>query len=309
MEIVLPENITSFAEIAWAWFVTFLPRLGTALLILILGLIAARYFARGVSNLVRRSGRVDPTILPVLRAVVRYTIAIIVLVAFLSQLGVQTASVLAALGAAGLAIGLALQGTLSNIAAGLMLLWLRPFRAGEYIDNGEVGGTVREVGLFATRLDTFDGNFRFVPNALLWAKPIINYSRNPTRMTNILIGVGYEADIERARNLLLDLIKSDARVLADPAPEVVVDALGESAVTLAMRAWIPNSSYWPAQRFLAQEAKAMLKRNGIEIALPQRVVHVIQEPEEKRTATEPRPGRDTHVSEGKPPAPEPTPAS
>ncbi|MCW5696832.1 MAG: mechanosensitive ion channel [Bauldia sp.] len=282
-----------------------MPRLGTALLILVVGLLAARYFARGVSNLVRRTGRVDPTILPVLRAIVRYGVAIIVLVAFLSQLGVQTASVLAALGAAGLAIGLALQGTLANIAAGFMLLWLRPFRAGEYIDNGEVGGTVREVGLFATRLDTFDGNFRFVPNSLLWAKPLVNYSRNPTRMTNILVGISYEADIERARALLLDLIKSDQRVLADPAPDVIVENLGENAVTLAMRAWIPNSSFWPAQRFLVQEAKALLKRSGVEIALPQRIVHVIREPEEK--SAQPRPGRDSPVSEGKRPAPEPTP--
>ena len=138
-------------------------------------------------------------------AVVRYTINIIVIVAALARIGVPTTSILAVLGAAGLAIGLALQGTLSNIAAGIMLLWLRPFRVGEFIDAGEIAGTVNEIGLFATELKTFDGIYSFVPNSELWNKSIFNYTRNPARMTNMEVGISYGSDIEKARRVMLDL--------------------------------------------------------------------------------------------------------
>ena len=225
-------------------------------------------------RLLERTGRLDATVVPVIGAVVRYGLFIMVIVAALGRLGVPTTSILAALGAAGLAIGLALQGTLSNIAAGIMLLWLRPFRAGESIDAGGIAGKVREIGLFATELDTFDGIYRFVPNSELWNKPIYNYTRNPARMTNMEIGVGYGADVERTRQIMLDLANEQEFVVKDPPPTVFVDNLGDSAVTLRFRVWIRTGEFWGTQRFLLEELKRRLDAAGIEIPFPQRVVHV-----------------------------------
>ena len=177
-----PERLGAFAAMAWAWAVEFVPKLASAAILLLAGLILARWVGRLIASFSIRNLHIDETIRPVIAAAVRYGISIIVIVAALGQLGVQTASILAVLGAAGLAIGLALQGTLSNIAAGLMLLWLRPFRVGEYIETATVSGVVREIGLFATTLDTFDGLYRFVPNSEIWNKPLVNHSRNRGRM-------------------------------------------------------------------------------------------------------------------------------
>jgi small conductance mechanosensitive channel len=224
--------------------------------------------------LVKRE-RFDATLIPVVRAIVRYAILVFVVIAVLAQLGVETTSVLAVLGAAGLAIGLALQGTLSNIAAGLMLLWLRPFRAGDFIEVSSVSGTVREVGLFVTQLDSYDGIYNFVPNSELWNTRLINYSRNETRMTNMEIGISYAADIEKARQIMLDLAASDERVAKDPAPVVFVDNLGDNAVVMRYRVWIGNADFWATQRYLLEETKQRLDAAGIEIPFPQRVVHMV----------------------------------
>jgi small conductance mechanosensitive channel len=155
-----------------------------------------------------------------------------------------------------------------------MLLWLRPFRVGEYIDANGIAGTVKEVGLFVTLLDTYDGVYRFVPNAELWNKQILNYTRNQSRMMDVRIGIAYQSDIVRAKDILLGLAKSDSRVLAAPAPEVFVDSLGDSAVVLAYRAWIGTTDFWPTQRYLVEEAKRRFDAAGIAIPFPQRVVHV-----------------------------------
>jgi small conductance mechanosensitive channel len=259
----------------WSWAWEYIPRIVAALLILVVGYIVARWAAAAISRILSKKEKFDPMLLPVVGAVVRYAILIFVFIAALAQLGVQTTSVLAVLGAAGLAIGLALQGTLSNIAAGMMLLWLRPFGVGDFVETSSVAGTVREVGLFVTHIDSFDGIYRFVPNSELWNTTLINYSRNPSRMTNMEIGISYAADIETAKQIMLDLAQSDARVLKDPAPVVFVDVLGDSAVVLRYRVWIGNADYWATQRYLLEETKRRLDAAGIEIPFPQRVVHMI----------------------------------
>lgn len=262
------------ASLALAAVSAWLPGLVSAIAVLCIGYLAAVWAARGANRLLGRAGRLEPTLVPVITATVRYTIMIVISVAALSQLGVQTTSLLAALGAAGLAIGLALQGTLQNIAAGIMILWLRPFRIGEYVDNGSIAGTVREVGLFATTIDTYDGIFRFVPNADLWNAPITNFSRNPTRMTDMAIGIGYGSNIKRARDILLELAAADKRVRRIPEPIVFVDDLGDSAVVLRYRVWIGTNDFWATQRALLEEAKRRFDAEGIEIPFPQRVVHM-----------------------------------
>ena len=174
--------IDNASALAWAAAATLLPRLILAVLILFAGALVGRWVARAVSGALAGTGRIDETARPALAAAARYGVLILAFVAALSQLGVQTASLLAALGAAGLAIGLALQGTLANIAAGIMLLWLRPFRVGDYIEivsGTPFSGTVKEIGLFACLLETYDGLFVFVPNSSIWAAPLRNHSRTP----------------------------------------------------------------------------------------------------------------------------------
>ncbi len=192
-------DVLNYSNAAIASLLAWAPNLLGALALIVAGYFIASWAQRGLEKAFKRTRRVDPTLAPVIGATIRYSIFIVVAIAALGQLGVATTSLLAALGAAGLAIGLALQGTLQNIAAGIMILWLRPFRVGEYVDNGTIAGTVREVGLFATLLDTYDGIFRFVPNSDLWSGPDLELQRNATRMTDVAIGISYDSDIERAR--------------------------------------------------------------------------------------------------------------
>jgi small conductance mechanosensitive channel len=156
-------------------------------------------------------------------------------------------------------------------------LWLRPFKEGDYIETDSVAGTVREIGLFATQIDTYDGIYRFMPNASLWNTPLFNYTRNPSRMTDIAIGIGYGSDIEKARQVMLELARSDTRVRSDPPPDVFVDNLGDSAVVLRYRVWIGTANFWPVQRALIEEAKRRLDAAGVEIPFPQRVVHMLDD--------------------------------
>jgi small conductance mechanosensitive channel len=258
------EVVGNWAAVAWASAAAFLPRLFAALLILVFGLALAGWAAGAARRLSERSGRIDPTLRPVIGAVVRYGLLILVLVAVLAQIGVQTASVLAVLGAAGLAIGLALQGTLSNVAAGIMLLWLRPFRVGDAIErDGGIAGTVEELDLFHTQIRTFDGVYRFVPNAQLWNAALTNYSRNPTRLVRISFFIGYEDDMGTARSILLDMAKSHPNVLAEPKPEVVPLELRDVWVVLELRAWAQNAVFWDTRWELTQDGKARLDAAGI----------------------------------------------
>jgi small conductance mechanosensitive channel len=268
------DQLGAFGAMLWAWTASFLPRLGAALLILVLGFVLATWVARGIRRLFGRARHVDATIAPVLSTVARYAVLILVVVAALGQLGVQTTSLLAVLGAAGLAIGLALQGTLSNIAAGIMLLWLRPFNVGDAIEGGGIAGTVLELGLFTTQLNTWDGIYKSIPNAQLWNSALTNYSRNPTRLVLISFSIGYDSDIATGRRVLKALAEAHPRVLKSPGVSVVPLSLGDSSVVLQLRAWAPNSAFGDVQWDLTESGKQALEAAGIAIAPPQRVVHV-----------------------------------
>jgi small conductance mechanosensitive channel len=274
------EVNTFFSQLA-AWAAVALPQLVSAIVLLLVGLWFAGWADRSVRRLL--ASRVEPTLCGVLASVVRYGILIIVLVAVLGQLGIQTTSILAALGAAGLAIGLAMQGTLSNIAAGMMLLWLRPFKVGDYIDTGSVAGTVKELGLFASELHSWDGIYLFVPNAQLWNTRVINYSRLPTRMVELKFGVGYDDDLAKGQQVLSQLVTDDPRVRTDPAPLVFVNALGDSAVELALRFWVANADYWTLRRAMTERGKSALEDAGLSIPFPQRDVHLYPTAQEAET--------------------------
>jgi small conductance mechanosensitive channel len=269
------DTVNNFASLAWLWAAEFLPNVGAAILILVVGYLVAGWAARGVRKLLgRAASRLDPTLIPVIVAVVRYTILVFVIVATLGQAGVQTTSLLAVLGAAGLAIGLALQGTLQNIAAGLMLLWLRPFRAGDYIEVETVAGTAQEIGLFHTQIRTWDGIYKFVPNSQLWNVALTNYTRNPTRLVIINFGIAYEDDMGQGRRILVETASKHEGVLADPPPAAVPLELGDSSVVLQLRAWAPVADFWNIRWDLTQDGKNNLEAAGITIPFPQRVVHM-----------------------------------
>lgn len=249
-----------------------LPRLLGVLVLVVGGFWVANWTDRTLRRLI--DGRIDPTLTSVVATLARYGILIVVGVAVLGQIGIQTTSVLAALGAVGLAIGLAMQGTLANVAAGMMLLWLRPFKVGDYVDTGAVAGTVKDVGLFASELHSWDGIYQFVPNSQLWNVRLINYSRLPTRLVELQIGVSYSDDLAKGQQTLLDLALADNRVLRQPEPIAFVSALGDSAVTLSLRCWGATSDYWTLRRQLTERGKLALEAAGLSIPFPQRDVHL-----------------------------------
>ena len=243
-----------------AWGAAAVPHIVGAVALLAVGWWLASRVERAVARILAAQSRIDVTLSAVIVSVVRYSILIVVLVAVLGQLGIQTTSILAALGAAGLAIGLAIQGTLSNIAAGMMLLWLRPFRIGDSIDTGTVAGTVKEVGLFATEMHSSDGIYLFVPNSELWNRRIINYSRLPTRLIDLKFRVACDDNLANGQQALQALASSDRRLAADPAPAVFVDELGDSAVVLRMQVWAANVDYWMLRRALTERARRHSRR-------------------------------------------------
>ena len=270
-----PESVNRAVDVAWTWTAAFLPRFVAAVLILLVGSLIARWLSRAIFNATGRTAHIDATVRPILAAIVRYSILILVFIAALSQIGVQTASLFAVLGAAGIAIGLALQGTLSNIAAGLMLLWLRPFHVGDFIEVNGMAGTVREIGLFVCHLETFDGIFLFAPNSTIWNQALRNHTRNTGRLVSIDITVPAKADIDHAREILLAMARRDRRVLKRPQPRVFVESLTGAGLLLNLRVWATHENVGEVQRVIVEEAKAELDSAGIDTLHPQQVVRVI----------------------------------
>ncbi|MEQ8586820.1 MAG: mechanosensitive ion channel [Thalassobaculaceae bacterium] len=245
-----------------------------AVAILIIGWILSGWAKAGTRRALGRVHWMDETVRPIFAAVVGYLVLVITLIAVLNQFGVQTASIIAVLGAAGLAIGLALQGTLSNVAAGVMLLFLRPFKVGDFVEAGGASGTVKEVGLFNTELATADNVYIVVPNSSIFSRDISNYSRHATRRLDIAVGVAYDADLTKAMEVLTATLDADGRALADPAPEAMVMELGDSAITINLRFWVNAADYWPCKWAMNKAVKESLDAAGIEIPFPQRVVHM-----------------------------------
>lgn len=201
---------------------------------------------------------------------------ILLIVSVASMIGVETTSFVAAIGAAGLAIGLALQGSLANFAGGVLILLFRPFRIGDWIEAQGVSGTVDSIQIFHTILRTGDNKTVILPNGNLSNGIITNTNRQPTRKVVFDVGVDYDADLQKARQVLLDLAK-DPRVLEDPAPQAVVSTLGDSSITVSLRIWTKTSDYWDVMFMLNAEARDRLKAENIDIPFPQRVIRVVQE--------------------------------
>ena len=264
-----PTAIDRLTEFAWTAAEIFLPRLVFAILILIVGALVAKWVARAIDAAVAETGKIDETARPALAAAARYGILVLTFIVSLSQLGVRTASLLAALGAAGLAIGLALQGTLANIAAGLMLLWLRPFQVGDYIEvvsESPFAGTVKEIGLFACLLHTYDGLFVFAPNSSIWTFPVLNHSRNAGRLVSFNVGFADGVDVERAKAVLLKAVSNQPGVLSDPEPEVFVSTLNAGRPLVTCRLWAAHDGIGAVQRAMIGAAQRALAGVGLKAA-------------------------------------------
>ncbi|WP_022940549.1 small-conductance mechanosensitive channel MscS [Psychromonas hadalis] len=244
-----------------------------AFLTLFLGMLVARLIAGGFHKVLTKR-KLDITIVDFVSHMVKYVIVAFVVIAALSRIGVQTTSFIALIGAAGLAIGLALQGSLSNFASGVLIIVLRPFKAGEYIEAAGIAGSVESVQIFATTLVTVDNKFVVVPNSSILSGNIINYSRKATRRIDLMIGVSYSADLAKTKAVLEKVVAANPKVLKDPAVLVAVAELGDSSVNLVVRPWVNSEDYWPVRFALMEAIKNGLDEAGIEIPFPQMDVHM-----------------------------------
>jgi small conductance mechanosensitive channel len=256
-----------YRTLIWSSLANLTPRLLTAVIIFVVGYVLAVWISRAVQRMLMRSERIDPTIKPVIVSTVHYVIMILVVVIALDDLGVQTASLIAILGAAGLAIGLALQGTLANIAAGIMLLWLRPFHVGDYIEapTNNISGTVKEIGLFACLLENAEGVFVFAPNGSVWNTALRNYSRNSSRLISFSVTLPGQTPTNKVQEILKRMMDEDHRILKDPAPVVFLESYDSG------KGVVLNCSFGTSQQYafeiqgeIINDARQRLDHAGIE---------------------------------------------
>ncbi|MBN8954313.1 MULTISPECIES: mechanosensitive ion channel domain-containing protein [unclassified Rhizobium] len=239
-----------------------------AIILLIGGWLLAGIISRSAYRVISRIRGIDETLASFFQNVLHYSLLILVFITVLGQFGVQTASIIAALGAAGLAIGLALQGTLQNIAAGIMLLILRPFRVGEYIETTNVKGYIKDIGLFATEMRTADGLYLMAPNSTLWNTPITNHSREPDRRQQLSVALGDKVDIDLTRKTILDILKADQRIKTMPAPKVYLDDLAVDQAVLNIEYWAITSSWSDVRHDVVSKLKAKLAEPDITVKSP-----------------------------------------
>lgn len=259
-------------------------KIAAALVILVVG----RWIAKAVSRLTERllnNRKVDRTIVSFVEHLTYIALMTFVVLAALAQLGIQTTSFIAVIGAAGLAIGLALQGSLANFAAGFLLIIFKPFKAGDYIEGAGVAGTVEGIQVFTTVLRTADNKTIIVPNAKIMGDNITNYSAKETRRVDLLFGVSYGDDIDKVRRILQDIVVNDPRILKDPECMIVVKALADSSVNFEVRAWVKTGDYWGVYFDTLEKAKKSFDAAGVSIPFPQRDIHVY---EHRQGQTRPR---------------------
>ena len=265
-------NLTFLDEQSFDVLLGFSTQLLAGILTLIIGFWLAGRAGRLIVESLNKIDRLDNTVVPLLGALVRYAGMTLTLVVALGKFGVETTSIIAVLGAAGLAIGLALQGTLSNVAAGLMLVFLRPFKIGDWIEVAGMSGSVREIGLFTTKIDTFDNVFISVPNSSIWSSSIVNHSRYKTRRLDLDIGIDYSSDLDKVEAAIMSLT-NDPRVLKNPEPRFIVVSYDDSAITIRLRVHSSYTDFFDLGHDLRRQLKTALDNHGIGIPFPTRVIH------------------------------------
>ena len=243
-----------------------------AAVIIIAGFWLAGFIQRRLVTLLDRSARMDTTVSRFLGSLAKYAIILVTIIAVLDQFGVETTSLVAVLGAAGLAVGLALQGTLSNVAAGVMLLLFRPFRIGQFVEIGGQSGTVDAITLFTTELDTPDNVRQIIPNSTVWGSAIINYSHHDRRRLDLVFGISYGDDMAKAKAVIEGVLAADSRCQTDPAPVVVIGNLGDFSVDVIVRVWCLSGDYWALKWDLLEGVKQAFDREGVSIPFPTNTV-------------------------------------
>lgn len=260
---------------------------GQAFIFAIVIFIFGKWVAKAITNFakktLKRSG-LDDTLVIFLGNIIYAILFAFVIIAALSQLGVETTSLAAIFAAAGLAIGLALQGSLSNFASGVMIIAFRPFKKGDFIEAAGTSGSVEEVGIFCTTLKSGDNKMIVIPNGALTGGNIVNFSAHDTRRIDLVFGIGYDDDIKKAKMLLGDIITAESRILKDPAPVIAVAELADSSVNLAVRPWVKTSDYWGVKFDLLEAVKLRFDQEGISIPFPQQDVHMHQAAEKRAAA-------------------------
>jgi small conductance mechanosensitive channel len=247
-----------------------------ALAVLIIGRGVARWLKRATVRALKRAG-VDATLIPFISGLAYTLFMVFVVVAVLGLFGIPTASFIAVLGAAGLAVGLALQGTLANFAAGVMLLIFRPFRVGDLVEVAGTLGTVKEIGIFATHVNTVDNVRVIMSNSSIYGDKIKNYSANEMRRVDLRVGVSYGDDLETAKRTILEVVTAHDKVLEDPAPQVEVVEMADSSVNFVVRPWCATNDYWRVYFDVTQGCKEQLEAAGCSIPFPQRDVHLFEQ--------------------------------
>lgn len=274
------DEVSNYQEpidkaVDWAWEV--LPDLAVNILVAILTLLVGLWLIGIITRMLRKffeKKDYDLALESFLESFISIALKILLFVLVITQLGVQSSSLIAAVGAAGLAIGLALQGSLSNFAGGVLILIFKPFKAGDWIAAQGVDGSVKEITIFYTKITTFGNQVAVIPNGKLSNDNIVNYNTLPARRDNIKIGIGYGSNIKTAKDILLQICADSDNIAKEPVPEVYVDGLGDSSVNLTLRFWADTSVFWPAHFYVIEEAKNRFDAAEIEIPFPQRDVHM-----------------------------------
>lgn len=266
-------NIDKYVDQGIQLSMTYAPRLLLAIVTLVIGLWIIKHISNGMSHAFEKGGMED-TLRKFIRNLVSVGLKALLFISVASMVGIATTSFIAVLGAAGLAVGLALQGSLANFAGGVLILLFRPFKVGDFIDGSGHAGTVKEISIFHTIMTTPDNKTVIVPNGALSNGSITNFSTQPTRRVEVTFGIGYGDDLKKAKEVVEATIRADERVLAEPAPVVVISSLGDSSVNILSRCWVNSADFFPVTWDLTENVKLAFDEAGISIPFPQRDVHL-----------------------------------
>ncbi|MDD9303428.1 MAG: mechanosensitive ion channel [Desulfobacter sp.] len=266
-------DINQMVELVSYWVTTYSVKIVAALLTFFIGKWLSRKITRLATTLLEKN-RVDITLVKFLESILYYTLLVVVVIAAAGQLGINTTSFLTIVGAAGLAVGLALKDSLSNFASGVMLILFRPYRVGDFVDIAGVSGNVVSIALFTTTLNTVDNKQVIVPNASITTNVITNVTANDTRRVDLVIGIGYDDDIKKAKEILHQIVCEEERVLKEPKTNIAVSELGDSSVNFVVRPWVKTADYWNVYFDLTEKIKMVFDQQGINIPYPQQDVHL-----------------------------------
>ena len=269
---MMKDDTTQTISAAWGWVTTYAPNILMAVLILIIGLWLSGLVKRIIISLSKKHAQLDETLFQFLGSLARYAIIAFTVIMVLERFGVTTTSLVALIGAAGLAIGLALQGTLTNLAAGVMLLIFRPYKVGDFLDGAGTFGKVASLSLFTTELETFDNQYIIIPNSELWGKKLINHSHHSVRGVDLNFGVSYSTDLKKAENSIRKVLSKHPHVLAEPEPFIAVDKLNDSSVDFIVRPFCDGAHYFDLRYSLPQLVKEQFDKDKIEIPFPHRQI-------------------------------------